>query len=156
MACSTVIFELLVLMGYTPIADDSGAVIAARPEYYGLLLFSLAGTGTLLQSLLSVGSADATGYALQTAHGGLNVVLVNKDRAQSLEITIQANRSVHTATIQTMTGPGLTATSGVTIQNATVGNDGSFSPAAPATLATQGSQVSCSIPVLSAALISIS
>ena len=29
--------------GYTPIADDSGAVIEARPEYYGLLLFTLAG-----------------------------------------------------------------------------------------------------------------
>ena len=30
-------------------ADDSGAVIAARPEYYGLLLFALAGSGTLLK-----------------------------------------------------------------------------------------------------------
>jgi hypothetical protein len=34
--------------GYTPIADHSGAVIEARPEYYGLLFFALAGPGTLL------------------------------------------------------------------------------------------------------------
>ena len=38
--------------GYTPIADDSGGVIEARPEYYGLLLFALAGHGTLLETQL--------------------------------------------------------------------------------------------------------
>ena len=65
--------------GYTPIADDSGAVIEARPEYYGLLFFSLAGAGTLLQTQLSAGSVDVTAYAVKTASGGLNLILVNKD-----------------------------------------------------------------------------
>ncbi len=141
--------------GYTPIADDSGAVIEARPEYYGLLLFALAGTGTLLETQISVGSVDATAYAVKTPSGGLNIVLVNKDTLQNLTLTIQANQPVNTASIQTMTGPGLTALSGVTIQGATMNKDGTFAPASPGTLTPADGRTTCFLPALSAALISI-
>ena len=42
-------------------ADDSGAVIEARPEFYGLLLFTFAGTGTLLETHLSAGQRRCHG-----------------------------------------------------------------------------------------------
>ena len=141
--------------GYTPIADDSGAVIEARPEYYGLLLFALAGQGTMLQTQLSAGSVDATAYAVRTPSGGLNLILVNKDSLQGLTLTIQANQTIQTASMQIMTGPGLAAISGVTIQGATMNNDGSFAPASAGTLTPAGGQTTCFIPSLSAALISI-
>jgi hypothetical protein len=141
--------------GYTPIADDSGAVIEARPEYYGLLLFALAGTGTLLETQLSAGSVDVTAYAVKTPSGGLNIVLVNKDTLQNLTLTIQANQPVKTASMQTMTGPSLAALSGVTIQGATMNKDGSFAPASPGTLTPAVGQTTCFLPALSAALISI-
>jgi hypothetical protein len=54
-----------------------------------------------------------------------------------------------------MTGSGLAATSGVTIQGTTVNNDGSFSPATPDDLPLTGTQTTCSIPALSAGLINI-
>jgi hypothetical protein len=142
--------------GYTPIADDSGAVIEARPEYYGLLLFSLAGTGTLLETQLSAGSVDATAYAVKTPSGGLNMILVNKDALQNLTLTIEANQPVNTASMQTMTGPSLAAVSGVTIQGATMNKDGTFAPASPGTLTPAASRTTCFLPALSAALISIS
>ena len=148
-------FELLVLMGYTPIADDSGAVIEARPEYYGLLLFALAGTGTLLETQLSAGSVDATAYALRTPSGSLNLILVNKDLLQNLTLTIQANQAIQTASMQIMTGPSLAALSGVTVQGATMNKDGAFAPASPGTLTPAGGQATCFLPALSAALISI-
>ena len=141
--------------GYTPIADDSGAVIEARPEYYGLLLFALAGTGTLLETQLSAGSVDVTAYAVKTPSGGLNIVLVNKDSLQNLTLTIQTTQPVKTASMQTMTGPGLAAVSGVTIQSATMNKDGAFAPASPGTLTPAGGQTTCFLPALSAALISI-
>ena len=87
--------------GYTPISDDSGAVIAARPEYYGLLFFALAGSGTLLETQLSAGSVDATAYAVRTASGGLNLIVVNKDEVQNLSLTIQTGQKIETATLQT-------------------------------------------------------
>ncbi|MGB8536475.1 MAG: glycosyl hydrolase family 79 C-terminal domain-containing protein [Acidobacteriaceae bacterium] len=141
--------------GYTPIADDSGAVIEARPEYYGLLLFALAGTGTLMETQLSIGTVDATAYALKTPGGGLNLIVVNKDTLQNLTLTIQANQAIQTASMQLMTGPSLAAISGVTIQGATVNPDGTFAPASPGTLTPSDGQTTCFIPALSAALISI-
>jgi hypothetical protein len=141
--------------GYTPIADHSGAVIEARPEYYGLLFFTLAGPGTLLETQLSAGTVDVTAYAVRSDSGGLNLMLVNKDISQNLTITIETNQSIQRATLQTMTGPNLAATSGVTIQGATVNQDGSFAPAGPDTLTPSGTQTTCFIPALSAVLISI-
>jgi hypothetical protein len=141
--------------GYTPIADDSGAVIEARPEYYGLLLFTLAGSGTLLETQLSAGDVDVTAYALKTPSGGLNLMLVNKDALRNLTLTIQANQHIETATAQTMTGPSLSALSGITIQGATISKDGSFAPASPVTLTTSASRTICYIPALSATLVCI-
>jgi hypothetical protein len=141
--------------GYTPIADDSGGVIGARPEYYGLLLFALAGSGTLLETELSVGSVDATAYAVRTPSGGLNLIVVNKDTLQNLPLTIQTNQNIRTATMRLMTGASLAATSAVTIQGATVNPNGSFTPATPTTLTFSTDQTTCHIPALSAALISI-
>jgi hypothetical protein len=83
--------------GYTPIADDDGGVIEARPEYYGLLFFTLAGTGTLLDTQLSAGSVDATAYGVRAATGGLNLVVVNKDTLQNLILTIETNQNIQTA-----------------------------------------------------------
>jgi hypothetical protein len=141
--------------GYTPIADHSGAVLEARPEYYGLLLFSLAGPGTLLQTQLSAGNIDATAYAVKSASGGLNVIVVNKDTLQNLTLTIETTRNIQAATLQIMTAPNLGALSGVTIQGATVNSDGSFTPANARALTPAGTQTTCSIPALSAGLISI-
>ncbi len=141
--------------GYTPIADDSGAVIEARPEYYGLLLFALAGGGTLLQTQLSAGSVNVTAYALRTASGGLNLTVVNKDPLQNLILTIQTNQRIQTATQQTMTGSSLAATTGITLQGATVNRDGSFAPASPNTLTPSATRATCLVPALSATLISI-
>ncbi len=141
--------------GYTAIADDSGGVIETRPEYYGLYLFAMAGAGTLLETRLSAGDADATAYALRTAGSGLNIIVVNKDPAQNLTITVETLQSIQTATVQIMTAPGLAATSGITIQGATINKDGSFAPANPDTLTPAGTQTTCFIPALSAALISI-
>jgi hypothetical protein len=142
--------------GYTPIADDSGGVVEVRPEYYGLLFFALAGTGDLLETQISSGGIDATAYAVRAANGNLNVMIVNKDETQNLAITIETNRVARKASLQRMSGPALTATSGVTIQGAMVNINGSFFPAAPDTLTPAGTQVACYVPALSAALITIS
>ena len=141
--------------GYTPIADDSGGVIATRPEYYGLLLFALAGPGTLSTTQLTAGSVDATAYAVETASGGLNVIVVNKDAVQNLTLTIETNQNIANASLQLMTAPSLAATSGVTIQGATVNSDGGFAPLAPDRLTPMGTQATCFLPALSAGLIMI-
>lgn len=147
--------------GYTPIADSGGSVIEARPEYYGMLLFWLAGQGTLYTAnLAGIGSMNITAYAVKSTSGGLNIIVVNKDSAQSLQLTVQLPQSASNARLLEMTqltsgasGPSLTVTSGVTIQGATVGVNGSFSPGAAYVLSTNSNQLTCYVPYLSAVLI---
>lgn len=143
-------------ISYTPILDSGGYVSAVAPEYYGLLLFSLAGAGTVMATQLSVGSLNATAYAVKTASGGLSLILVNKDVATNLHMTISAGQMISSATLVAMAAPGLSATTGVTIQGAAVGVDGSFSPAAAYQLTSSGQQTTCFVPALGAVLIHIS
>jgi hypothetical protein len=149
--------------GYTPIADSDGSVVGARPEFYGILLFTLAGQGTLYATQISAGSLNVTAYAVKTSSGGLNLVIVNKDLTQNLQLTAQLPQNASSATLLVMTqlssgatAPDLTATSGVTIQEASVNTDGSFAPSTPYTLNPSGAQLTCYVPALSAALIQIS
>ena len=148
--------------GYTPIADSDGTVVEARPEYYGILFFTLAGEGNLLTTTLSAGGLNATAYAVQAASGDLNLIVNNKDLSNNLSLSIQLPQSASSATLLELTqlsagasGPELTATSGVTIQGAGVGADGSFSPGSAYTLTAGGTRLSCYVPALSAVLIQI-
>ena len=148
--------------GYTPIADSNGVVVAARPEYYGILLFTLAGQGSLYATQLTAGNLNTTAYAVKTSSGNINIVVINKDSTQSLQLTTLLPQTAASATLLQMTqlsqgatGPNLSATGAVTIQGATVNNDGTFSPAAAFTLSTSGSQFQCYVPALSAVLIQV-
>jgi hypothetical protein len=143
--------------GYTPIADNNGVVVEARPEFYGILLFTLVGQGTLYTTQISAGSLNVTAYAVKTSSGGLNLIVVNKDLTQNLQLTAQLPQSASAATLLAMTQltSDLTATSGVAIQGASVNVDGSFSPSAVYTLNPSGPQLTCYVPALSAVLIQI-
>jgi hypothetical protein len=150
--------------GYTPIADSGGAVVEARPEYYGILFFTLAGQGTLYTTNPSsdIAGLNATAYAVKTGSGSLNVVAINKDSAQNLKLTITLPQSVNSATLLQMTqltsgasGPSISATSGVTIQGASVGTNGSFTPGSAYVLDASGSTFTCYVPYYSAVLIQV-
>ena len=141
--------------GYTPIANSDGVVVEARPEYYGMKLFTLAGTGTLLGTTVSASSLNVTAYAVKSPTGGLNLIVVNKDSTQNLNLTVNCGQTVGAATLMEMTGPALDATTGVTIQGAAIGQDGVFTPQSAYTLTASGTNVTCYVPALSAVLIAV-
>jgi hypothetical protein len=148
--------------GYTPIADSNGVVMDVRPEYYGILFFTLAGPGTLYATQLSAGSLNVTAYAVEAPTGDLNLVIVNKDQIQNLQLTVQLPQSANSASLVEMSQlsegaavPELTAIQGVTIQGASVNLGSPFSAGAGYTLIADGSQLNCYVPALSAVLIQI-
>jgi hypothetical protein len=140
---------------YTPIADNDGTVAGVRPEYYGIKLFTLAGQGTLLATMVSAGSLDVTAYTVKSSNGALNLLVVNKDPSATLNLTINCGRSVSSASLLLMTAPALSATTGVTIQGASIQTDGTFMPGNAYALQTNGSTVNCYVNASSAGLISI-
>lgn len=145
--------------GYTPIANSGPTVTGVRPEYYGILLFTLAGQGTLYATQIAIGSLNATAYSVKTT-SGINLVIVNKDVTQNLDVTIDLPQAVGSAQLTLLTQqsgadpvPVLAATSGVTLQGGTVGADGSFAPQPAYTLQTDSRKLGCHVPALSAVLI---
>ena len=87
---------------YTPIADSAGTAIEVHPEFYGALLFRLAGEGTLVGTTIS-GNANATAYAIRSASGGTNLVIVNKDATQDLDITVQMPNYANSGNVMLLT-----------------------------------------------------
>jgi uncharacterized protein (TIGR03437 family) len=141
--------------GYTPIADSDGVVVEARPEFYGVTLFTLAGQGTLQQTIISAGGLNATAYAIRAANGALNIIINNKDQVQNLNVTLKLPQTAQTAELIQMTGPSLAATTGVTIQGSAIQPNGAFSPGPATTLQISGSSVSCYVSPLTTVLIQI-
>lgn len=142
--------------GYSPISDTSGLVLfPPQPLYYGLLLFTMAGTGTVLETTFSPGSANATAYTLKNSNGTLNVVIINKDSSKNLQLLINAGRKINKATAKLLAMPQLTSTTGLTIQGSGVGVDGSFSPKAATALTASGTNVPITVDAYSAAVIQI-
>jgi hypothetical protein len=145
-------------VGYTPIADDEDNVLEVRPEFYGILFFTMAGMGQLHQTKVSAGSHDVSAYTVKTSTGW-SVVIVNKDQNQGLRATVQLPQNANSANMIVLaqggegSAPNLSATSGVTIQGATIGTNGSFSPGQPYTLPVKGAQIACPVPALAAVLI---
>src|SRR5205085_11820796 len=108
-------------------------VVEVRPEFYGMLLFYLAGQGSLLNTQLSATQVNASAYTVKRSDGGLSLVIVNKESAQNLQLSIDLPQTAKTAQVITMTqfspgaaGPSLSATAGVTIQGATIDANGAF------------------------------
>jgi uncharacterized protein (TIGR03437 family) len=136
--------------GYTPIADSAGVVVGARPEFYGVTLFTLAGQGLLLQTTINAGGLNATAYAIRAANGALSIIINNKD-VQTLNVTLQLPPSAQAATLMQMSGPALDATTGITIQGSAIQSDGGFAPGSSLALPT----LACSVSPLSVALVQV-
>jgi hypothetical protein len=141
--------------GYTPIADSDGVVVEARPEYYGVLLFTLAGQGPLLSTTIDAGALNVSAYTIQNSPSRLSMIVVNKDATQNLQFTATCASAVQSATLQLLTGPSLSSSSGVMIQGGTVNPDGSFSPQSSYGVAVSGVTFSGYVPAASAALVVI-
>jgi hypothetical protein len=109
----------------------------------------------LLQTTVSAAGLDVTAYTVKSSNGGLNLLVVNKDPTESLNLTITCGQSVSSASLLLMTAPALDATTGVTIQGASIPLDGTFTPEDAYALQASGSTVSCYVNALSACMIAI-
>jgi hypothetical protein len=149
---------------YALITDTKCVVDGVRPEFYGVLLATLAGQGTMRVTELNSGGRNVTAYAVQASDGSVKVVVVNKE-SQIVELQVEmsgAMKEVGSATLVAMTQmsagatePSLSGLDGVKIQAAEVGLDGTFAPANAYTLQTSGRTVSCYVPALSAVVIAM-
>jgi hypothetical protein len=149
-------------LNYTVIADNNGTVIGPRPIYFGILMFALAGQGTLYSTTVSNNTANLnlTAYAVKTT-AGISIIIINKDSSNNAQVSLTLPQVANTTAILEMTqstsgaAPSLSATSGVTIQTSTVSASASFTPATPYTVQAGTNNLTVYVPYLSAILVQI-
>jgi hypothetical protein len=116
--------------GYTPIADNGSAAVEARPEYYGIYLFSLAARGQLIETTVIPASSTLYVYAVAGANT-TNVLLVNTSATESNTVAIQFSNPVTKATYVALTGPSLGSTTGQLLNGMAIAPDGSWPAITP-------------------------
>jgi hypothetical protein len=146
--------------GYTPIADVRGNVVGPRPVYYGSYLFTRVGDGDIHTCLCDSSGLNVTAYAVELQSGGANVMIVNKE-LQSFLVAIDLTgfhhvRSLHSASVTLMTNTSLSATTGTTIGGSTINVDGGIIPRESAKNAVDNGRLHCTLPPLSAVLLTLS
>lgn len=141
--------------GYTPIADTGQEVVGVRPDYYGMLLFTLAGGGPLLATTTNAGGLNFTAYAVAAPDGSTRLVLVNKDPTETAHVAVSLGAAGSSATELLLTGAELGETSGYTLGGQTVAADGTFLPNARLNVPVSGDSLDVDVPPASAALLQV-
>jgi len=137
--------------GYTPIADNDYTVVEARPEFYGIKLFSLAGQGNVIPATNTISTNfNLTAYGVRQAPGAVSAVLINKETNYSMQVTINLGSNVLAASSLTLTGSALNSTMGYTLGGAPINPDGSWSGDYQSTTITTGGQLVVTVPPITA------
>ncbi len=140
--------------GYAPIVV-CGPSSTAAPEYLGLLMFSLAGTGKMIQTTVS-GAANMTAYSLVNGNT-MTVTLINRDSTENDNVTVSVPGTIASASYIAMTGPSLADTTAgdIKIQGASVASNGAFAPGAATALAFSAGNTTIAVPPYSAVVATI-
>lgn len=139
--------------GYTPIADNGANVVEARPEFYGLKIFSLVSQGRVIPATVSLASnINFTAYGVRRSDSGITAVLNNKDTNNFVRVTLNLGADVAAAQWMELTGPSLDSTNGYTLGGAPINPDGSWTGEFQS-IAVANGQLTVFVPPISAILV---
>jgi autotransporter-associated beta strand protein len=140
--------------GYTPIADNGTTVVQARPEFYGLKLFSLVSQGSVIPAAVSLASnINFTAYGVRRTNGAISAVLNNKDTNNGVQVTINLGAEVTGAQLIELAGPTLNSTNGYTLGGAEIEADGSWAGGVQAVISATNGQLTVLVPPISVVLL---
>jgi hypothetical protein len=139
---------------YSPILEIDSRVSAAAPLYYGMLLVTQIGTGSMVATQVSAGNLNVRGYTILAADGSTRVVLVNFETTNGVNATIDAGVPVASASAVYLRGDSLTALTGTTLAGTPVTPQGTWKPNPGYTLSIRGNLITVPLPAASAVLIS--
>ena len=139
---------------YSPIVGSIETGFTARPEYYGLMLAQRFAGHSLNRTTLETHGANITAYA---ANGGAKhlVAIFNKDQRNAQFTLSHKSDGLQKAVVERLQAPAIDSKTGVTFEDAAVGNDGHFNPRPGEPLTIRRNQLSLQVPAYSAALIRI-
>ena len=141
-----------------PIKENGGVVVQVQPEYYGMLLFTQAGTGSMVSATVTTSAQYFTAWAIKTDEF-TSVVLNNRNASSGVSATVDLGSAVTSASAIYLEGTpagSLTAAAGsVTLAGAQVSVAGDWPSNAPYVQTVSGNTVSVYVPAASAALVRV-
>ncbi|HKW17155.1 MAG TPA: glycosyl hydrolase family 79 C-terminal domain-containing protein [Terriglobales bacterium] len=139
---------------YTPIAGSVEDGFNARPIFYGMLLFALAGSGQLVECKLEGGEQTSllTVYALRSNDGQLKLAIFNKNLDRRVRLVIDSIQAQNGKVIR-LHAPRVSDTTDVTIGSAPIGANGAWSAAHEELVAVDSGAANLDMPPASAALV---
>ena len=140
---------------YTPVAGTRANGFVARPEYYGMLLFAVAGAGRLVMTELEGADGSLAAHCLKTSDGTLKLVLLNKSLDRDATLTVGAP-GAKSASVLRLIAPRPDDTTDVTFGGAVVGNDGAWTPTVAESPAVRRGSLTLGVPRASGALVTLS
>ncbi len=144
------------ISSYSPIGDDEHGHYSAKPEYYGMLAFSVAGKGQLLQTEMDANAPEVKTYATQPDRGALTLTLINKGtQSSTVNLTIGNRMDGKKASVIRLSAPSVDARSGVTLGGAEVTAAGAWKPANSEGVQVRNGQLGINLPAASAAIVQI-
>jgi hypothetical protein len=144
--------QLGFISSYSPIGDDEQGHYSARPEYYGMLAFSLAGRGELLQTKVSPTTTEIKAYATRSKDRALTITLINKGSAGAILHLDTKTSSEHSSVLR-LEGPAVDARTQVTLGGAEITAAGTWKALKKELLLVSGGQLSIPLAANSAAIL---
>ena len=142
------------ISSYSPIGDDEHGHYSAKPEYYGMLAFALAGKGQLVTTEIDTNSPEIKAYATQPGRGALAVTLINKGAtAPVISVNIGEHTKAKQASLIRLSGPTVDAKTGIKLGGAEVTPEGTWKAASTEVLRVKSGQLAITLPPYSAAVV---
>jgi hypothetical protein len=137
--------------GYTPFGFH-GQHYRPHPLYYGMLLFHQAAAGRMVPVDCRT-AANVTAHAVLGDDGKLRAVLINKDLAQPVAVSVAPGSSWSNANVIFLAAPSISARAGVNLAGNAVGEDGTWKPQPAEPLSRAKGNFDVRLPAASAALV---
>jgi hypothetical protein len=148
--------QLGFVSSYSPIFDDRQGHLTARPSYYAMLAFSLAGRGERLPTDVTASDANFTAYGVLDRLRHSWVTLINKDVSKRVQIAISSQSNFASAEVMHLSAPSFDAKGGVTLAEAEVSADGHWKARNVDKPKVTGGHVTLDLAPASAALVRLS
>lgn len=144
---------------YSPIYNDAQGAYSARPLYYAMRAFSMAGMGQRLVLEPEIPGINFKAYAVRNGQSRAWVTLINKEPLEAIEVTISSSRIVASANVIRLAAPSLSSKSGVTLGGAAIsdenGKEGYWRAEERERLHAKGGDIDVYVPASSAAFVEL-
>jgi hypothetical protein len=140
---------------YSPIREVDSQVTGVGPIFYGMLLVSRLGPGTLLRTTARAEGVAFEAHAVVLADGSMNLVLMNKDPMHDVDATVDVGVAVSAGEAVSLRAPSLGATSGITLAGAEVTASGAWAARPPAPVPLTNGAVRALVPAGSALVVHV-